>query len=167
VTSDKLGEIFTYPSLSVSVDGFSRQLILKASPCFGASRLPWYDFVLVNVEERGYSARLLAIVSISLPVEGAAEVQERLLAFIEYYVSAVPPTQAVLLEEDGQPRKAASQGIRGDDLRFRSPKTLLPLVQSERKYVLIETQAIEGGLWAQPMFSHPEKFWVLCCHDVV
>jgi len=110
--------------------------------------------VKVQVEGDGdtqyFPARVIAFVALLTMQQAASAGSEggTMLALVEWYVSALPgPT----------------------DLSNTDPSLPLPFIKVEPmvadRYALLDTaDAISSGLWVQPDFEVPERFWVVENH---
>ena len=137
-----------------------------SSTTFRASRRfherPWYDFLCCSVDEgdRGvnkYAARALTFVSLT---KKGLHAQSQMLVLVEWYVSAVGG--------GGGKQKRKRGGEETRDLRSRHPVLPLPYVKlapEKERYGLINTEAVNGGLWVQEDFEVPGHFWVIMCDD--
>lgn len=137
---------------------------------------PWFDFVSVLVDVGGNSynfvARLLTFVCIEKR-EGSDE-DDEMLALVEWYTSCNGKKKKSKKRKRGSRQEGAAAVLESDS-REQSMETKHPLLpmpyvercQLENRYDLVDTSAINGGLWVQRDFDEEGKFWVITCdaHD--
>ncbi len=167
----KAVEVSCFHSFSIQKPGSPAVLqLLRASPDYRGS--PWYDFVEVNQKNGGSCvAKLLVIVSIKWHTRTSdcepnakkqkTEAHERLVAFVEFYNSALSREKDsvevdVKLDDD-------TPAVR--DLTERHRYAGIPVVKLEpdqsKRYALLDTSAITGGLYVQQGFKDPRARWVV------
>ena len=149
-----------YSSFSISTGG-SSSVTYRASRSFHGR--PWHDFLVCSVQEGEemleYAARALSFVSL-VPRGEDATTGGKMFVFVEWFVSA-------LGDNNKKRKRGAKKTVH--DLRAKHPWLPLPYVHLEpvpnRRYDLIDTESVNGGLWVQKAFDSPGNYWVLRCEE--
>ena len=157
---ERFGDEYHAPQLfrtfTITTPGAQRGLTFRTHTDFHGA--PWFDFLRCSVEERGesvdYAGRALAFVSLRSRYTGL----EEMLVLVEWYVSCV--------DESGLGR-----GVRPrQDLRSCHPHLPFPAIKRQeaatKRWDLVDTDHVQGGLWVQQDFSDKDRFWVLTTNVV-
>jgi hypothetical protein len=138
------------------VGGEKQALTFRAQSSFQGK--PWFDFLRCKVDEansgtsRDYAGRALTFVSLQNRVTH----EEEMLVLVEWYVSCHDEAAA------GSRRRVP------EDLRYHDRRLPFPTIKRQeavsKRWELVDTEEVQGGLWVQQDFTEQERFWVLT-HD--
>ena len=155
--TDKYHRPQIFKTFVIKFPGELRTLTLRAHASF--QNAPWFDFVRCRVQEVGaggdgsveYAGRAIAFVSLRSMYTG----EEEWLVLVEWYVSCLAPAR----------RRGPRSNSQCQDLRSVHPHLPFPAIKLQeavtKRWDLMDTEVIRGGLWVQQDFSDPKRFWVL------